>query len=274
MKKLIYFLAILVIASGCKTNSRIVYLQQAGKSIVYSDSVLAAIPDPTLKVGDLFTIVINTKTPEAAIPFNLPLIPTQGNFNNYSQSGSQVNTSGIGQGSLQNYLVDTHGDIMFPVLGKIHVEGMTKSQLSDYISSQIYPRYITEVPIITIRYANFKVSVLGEVARPGVYKIDNEVISILEAISLAGDLSIYGKRDNVLLIREQNGKRETVRLDLRDKRLVDSPYYYLQQNDILYVQPNTPRSRSSALSTAETLSVSVIGTLISLTSLIVTLGRK
>ena len=269
MKKIIFSFVVILLITGCKTNKQIVYLQDSGNMISYQDSTIAPIPDISLKVGDLLTITVNSNTPEAALPFNLPLIPNQSGFNSYNQ-GSTMTSSG---GSLQNYLIDTRGDIMFPIIGKIQVAGMTKSELSNYINKEIYPRYIKEVPIITIRYANFKVSVLGEVNNPGVCSIDNEKVSIFEAIALAGDLTIFGKRDNVLLIRETNGKRETVRIDLRDKRLINSPYFYLQQNDILYVQPNDPKSRSSALSTAETISISIIGTLISLTSLLVNLLR-
>lgn len=254
-------------------NKQIVYLQDGGTMISYADSSAAPIPEVTLKVGDLLNITVNTNTPEASKAFNLPLLPPQTGSTVYNLSTSQSSTI-AGTGTLQNYLVDTHGDILFPILGKIHVVGMTKSALSDYIKDQIHPRYITEDPIILIRYANFKVSVLGEVMRPGIFPIDNEKVSIFEAIALAGDLTIYGKRDNVLLIREDNGKRETVRIDLRDKRLVNSPYYYLQQSDVLYIQPNNPRARASALSTAETLSVSVVGTLITLTSLVITLTKK
>jgi polysaccharide export outer membrane protein len=128
--------------------------------------------------------------------------------------------------------------------------------------------------MILIRYANFKVSLLGEVKSPNVYNIQNEKISIFEALALAGDLTIYGRRDNVLLIRENlDGNRENIRIDLGDARLIDSPYYYLQQNDVIYVQPNNPKSRSSALSSAETLTVSLVGTLISLTSLLVNILR-
>lgn len=273
MRKIIASVFIVLLATGCQTSKRVVYVQDAGTLVTYNDSTVNAIPDVTLKVGDLFTITVNANTPEAAQPFNLPLLPGQSGLQSYNQGAANISMYG-GSGSLQNYLVDTNGDIMFPIIGKIHVAGMTKSQLSAYIREQIYPRYINEEPIITIRYANFKVSVLGEVSRPGVLRIDNEMISIFEAVAMAGDMTIYGRRDNVLLIRESNGKRESLRLDLRDKRLVASPYFYLQQNDILYVQPNTPRSRSSALSTAETLSVSIVGTLISLTSLIVTLMKK
>lgn len=276
MKKNIFSVVIVLLITGCNTNKQIVYVQDAGKLITYTDSTHTAIPDAILKVGDLITITVNSTTPEAALPFNLPLIPNQTGFNSYNMGNTMVTSSAgsLGNGTLQNYLVDTNGDIMFPIIGKIHAAGLTKSVLHDYINSKIYPRYIKEEPIISIRYANFKVSVLGEVNRPGVCPIDNEKVSIFEAISLAGDLTIYGKRDNVLLIRETNGKRETVRIDLRDRRLIDSPYYYLQQNDILYIQPNKPKSRSSALSSVETLSISFIGTLISITSLIVTITKR
>ncbi|MDD3320453.1 MAG: polysaccharide biosynthesis/export family protein [Paludibacter sp.] len=269
MKKIYFFFIVLLTITSCKTNKQIVYLQNSGNPISLNDSVASPIPDARLKVGDLLTITVNATTSEAAQPFNLPLIPQTG-MESYVQGNASANGSG---GSLQNYLIDTNGNIMFPILGKIEVAGLSKNELSETIYSKIYPRYIKEEPIITIRYANFKVSVLGEVNSPGVLKIDNEMVSIFEAIAMAGDLSIYGKRDNVLLIRENDGKRVSVRIDLRDKRLIDSPYYYLQQNDILYIQPNNPKSRSSALSTAETISISVIGTLISLTSLLVNLLR-
>ena len=273
VKNLLVSFAILILLSACKTNQKVVYLQNAGQQISYNDTSVALIPDALLKVGDLLTITVNSATPEAALPFNLPLIPTMGGMNSYSQSNASASAGGIGSGSLQNYLINNRGEINFPVIGKIHALGMSKIELSDYIEKQIYPRYIKEEPIINIRFANFKVSVLGEVNKPGICNIDNEQVSILEAIALSGDLTIYGRRDNILLIRENNGKRITVRIDLRDKRLIESPYYFLQQNDILYVQPNGPKSRSSALGVAETLSISVVGTLISLTSLIVTLLR-
>ena len=129
-------------------------------------------------------------------------------------------TNGIsGSQSLQNYLIDTNGDIVFPVVGKIHVLGMTKNDLVSYIKTKIYPYYIKEDPIITIRYANYKISILGDVNAPGVKEIKNERINIFEAIAMAGDMTIFGQRNNVLLIRESvNGKRESIRLDLRDKK--------------------------------------------------------
>jgi polysaccharide export outer membrane protein len=259
-----------MILTGCNAYKKVIYLQNAGKQAVMNDSVMAPIPEPTLKVGDLLIITVNTATPELSMPFNLPLVPTLG-MNYYNPSQSAISTY---SGGLQNYLVDTQGNIVLPVLGKMHVLGMTKDALADSIKQQIYPRYLKETPIILIRYANFNVSVLGEVARPNNYLIDNEKVSILDAIAMAGDLTIYGRRDNVLLIRQGAKGRESIRIDLLDKNLINSPYYYLQQDDVLYIQPNNPKSRSSQLSTAETLSVSVVGTLISLTSIIITLVKK
>ena len=150
---------------------------------------------------------------------------------------------------------------------------MTKYALADLIKTKIYPRYIKEEPIISIRYANFSISVLGEVARPNTFLVNNEKISILEALATAGDLTIYGRRDNLLLVRQTPEGRQSIRIDLRDKNLIYSPYFYLQQNDVIYVQPNETKTRTSKIGSAETLSISIVGTLISLTLLIVTLVK-
>lgn len=257
--------------SACNSAKKIVYAQNAGLNITFNDSTNTIVPEPRIKTGDLLIITVNTATPEAAIAFNLPLIPNPESMKSYTFG---ANMSISGGTSLQNYLVDDKGNITFPTIGQIHVLGMTKTELADCISAKIHPFYIKENPIITIRYANFKISVLGEVGKPGAYEIRNEKVNIFEAIALSGDLTIFGQRDNVLLVREnQDGKRECFRIDLRDSRLINSPYFYLQQNDVLYVQPNAPKSRSSALSTAETLSVSVVGTLISLATLVLYLVK-
>lgn len=267
--KIVFGFITLLLFSACNVNKEIPYLIDAGKIAVLTDSdIPVSIPDPVFQVGDLLVITVNADTPEAATPFNLPLVPS--GVTAYNPTSSQITSYG-GSGSLQNYLVDTNGNITMPIVGKIHVAGMTKSGLIKVLKDKIYPRYIKEEPIILVRFANFNVSVLGEVTHPGNFIIPNDKVSIFEAIALAGDLSIFGRRDNVLLIREGAGGRETIRLDLRDKRLVNSSYYYLQQNDVLYIQPNDPKSRSSALSTAETLSLSLVGTFISLTSLLVTI---
>lgn len=271
IKNITLVLFIAVLLTACDAYQKVTYLQNAGKTIVFTDTISSPVPDAKLKIGDLLTIVVNSNTPEASIPFNLPLVPMQ-SMESYSQSRTVISSYGS-NGGLQNYLVGTDGTIIFPIIGKLHVEGMTKNELAAQIKTKIYPRYIKEEPIVSIRFVNYSISVLGEVVRPNTYQVNNEKISIFEALATAGDLTIYGRRDNVLLIRQNNNGRETIRLDLRDKNLINSPYYYLQQNDVIYVQPNDPKSRSSQLSTAETLSVSLIGTLISLTSLIVTIAK-
>jgi polysaccharide biosynthesis/export protein len=241
-------------------------VQDAGIPVTYNENEKSVCPDVIIKRGDLLVITVNSNTPEAAIPFNLPLIPVGEGMNAYGIARSNI-SSGAG---LQNYLVDIDGNITFPILGKLQVAGLKKSELSRLIQSKIHPLYIKEEPVISIRYANFSVSVLGEVNRPGSFDANNENLTIFEAIALAGDLTIFGRRDNILLIREDaQGVKTTYRIDIRDSGLINSSFYYLQQNDVIYVQPNNPRTRGSALGAAETLSISVVGTLISLTSLLI-----
>lgn len=253
---------------SCNTTKDIIYVQDAGQLIELNDSIKHIRQDTKIKPGDLLTITVNANTPEAVIPFNLPIIPSGDGLNSYGMVKSAI-SSGAG---LQNYLVDIDGYITFPVLGKIKAAGVRKKELTEQLKSKIHPFYMTEIPIITIRFANYNVSVLGEVNRPGVIDANNEKLTIFEALAYAGDLTIYGKRDNLLLIREnEKGIKSTYRIDLRDKRLINSPYYFLEQNDVLYIQPNNARARGSALGAAEALSISVVGTLISLTSLIVNL---
>jgi len=264
------FLLIIIVFASCNAYQKVAYMQEAGVYAEFSDSVQAPVPDPVIKIGDLLMITINTTTPEAALPFNLPLVPAGETARTYS-GGSTYLSYGL---SMQNYLVDVEGYISFPVIGKIKAVGMTKIALTNYIKESLYPQYITEEPIVLIRFANFKVSVIGEVLRPGSFVIDNEKISLLEALALAGDMTIYGRRNSLLLIREQNGHRETIRIDMRDKNLVNSPYFYLQQNDVIYVEPNDPRARASGISAAESITISVVGTLISLTTLIINVLKK
>lgn len=261
----LFFLTVLIFFASCKNFEKVVYLQHAGTPAILSSDEQHPIPEPIIREGDLLVITINTNTPEAAVPFNLPLVP--GNVvTTYSIRGSNNLSYGLG---LQNYLVDTRGMLTFPVLGELKVAGLSKRELAEQLTQKMYPKYLTETPIVLIRIANYRISVLGEVARPGTYQIDSERVNILEALALAGDMTIFGNRADVLLVREINGLRESKRIDLRDKNLIYSPYYYLQQNDVLYIEPNAPRQRAASISAAETLSISVVGTLISLTTLLI-----
>lgn len=263
--KQILFLALIFLV-GCKSHQEVLYLQEAGEQVTLTEGEVAKLPEAVIREGDLLVITVNTNTPEMAMPFNLPLIPGT-TSSNYTVKGT-INTVSSG-GSLQNYLVDTEGKLIFPVIGELQVAGLTKSQLVQLLKEKIYPQYLNEEPIILVRFGNFRVSVMGEVARPGTFNIENERVTVLEALSMAGDMTIYGNRAGILLVRETNGLREAVRLNIRDKNLIHSPYFYLQQNDVLYVEPNAPRQRASNISAAETLSISIVGTLISLTTLLI-----
>ncbi|WP_243348762.1 polysaccharide biosynthesis/export family protein [Parabacteroides sp. FAFU027] len=263
MKKVLLCLFVVLMLFSCESYKKVVYVQGAGKAAVLQDSLQLAPPSPVVKFGDQLMITVNTISPEAALPFNPPLVPDP------SQLSSQPNkTSSVA--ALQTYIVDAAGEINFPVIGRIRVAGMTRSELESSIRDRIYPKYMKEDPMVTVRNLSFKVSVMGEVARPGVVSVSNERISIFEALTQAGDLTIYGKRDNVLLIREDaKGKRETYRLDLTDKGLIQSPYYFLQQNDVVYVQPNKQKARARYFGAGEQMTLSIIGSLVSVASLLI-----
>ena len=210
---------------------------------------------------DLLTIMVNTTDPEAAAPFNLT-VQTSVNVAN--------STSLTQQPTLQRYLVSNDGTIDFPVLGVLNVVGLTKDELEDHICEKL-SNYIDEVPIVTVRMVNYKISVLGEVVRPGVFTINNEKVSVFEALALAGDLTIWGMRDNVKIIREDaDGKREIISINLNNVDIVNSPYYYLQQNDILYVTPNKTKAKNSDIGQSTSLWFSGVSILVSLVNILVT----
>lgn len=193
-------------------------------------------PLPIIRPNDLLSISVSSPNPDASLPFNAPNITST---HASSTTGTTVQASG--------YLVNPDGNIQFPFLGKIKAEGLTKLELQDEIRHQLASKGLLIDPIVSVRYLNYKVSVLGEVARPSVFTIPNERVSMLEAIGLAGDLTIYAQRDNVLLIRElDNGKRHTTRIDLTSQDILSSPDYYLLPNDIIYIEPNKSKVASTS----------------------------
>ena len=267
MKKLSYFflaaVAMLTVTS-CSTPKNVAYIQNSDY-IDYTNSEF--LYDARIMPKDILTITVNTVNPEASAPFNLIV-------------STALNTSGEGrsigsQRALQTYLVDNNGCIDFPVVGTLQVGGLTKSMCEKLIYDKI-KRYMNaeENPIVTVRMSNYKISVIGEVNRPGMFTVGNEKINIFEALAQAGDLSIYGVRDHVKLIRENaKGRKEIHTINLNDANIVNSPYYYLQQNDVVYVEPNQVKARNSAIGTSTTIWISVTGALVSLASLIVNILR-
>ena len=174
---------------------------------------------------------------------------------------------------LQQYLVSNEGTIDFPVLGQLNVGSLTKSEAENMIREKLKP-YLKETPIVTVRMSNYKIAVLGEVARPGMFTVSHEKVHILEALALAGDLTIWGVREDVKLIRENaNGKREIISLNLNNADIVTCPYYYLQQNDIVYVNPNKTKAKNSDIGQSTSLWFSATSILVSIASLLVTIFR-
>jgi len=260
MKKLINSLlvaAAVLTATSCSTPKNVAYIQNSDY-VDYAKSEY--LYDARIMPKDILTITVNTVNPDASEPFNLII-------RNTLRQGANIGTSG----SLQTYLVDNEGCIDFPVVGKLQVGGLTKSMCEKLIHDRIQ-RYMNaeENPVVTVRMSNYKISVIGEVNRPGMFTVGNEKINIFEALAQAGDLSIYGVRDRVKLIRENaKGRKEIYTINLNDANIVNSPYYYLQQNDVVYVEPNSVKAKNSAIGTSTTIWISVTSALVSLASLIV-----
>ena len=248
-------LLVVMLLTSCG-SSNVAYFQNSD-NVNYEASAIQY--DARIMPKDELTISINTTTPDASLPFNLLL------QNSYT-SGKTMSSSGI----LMPYLVDNLGYINFPVIGRVKVGGLTKSECEQFILEKIRPYMAeSENPVVTVRMSSYSVSVLGEVTRPGSFLVSREKITILEALAQAGDLTIYGVRDRVKLIREDaTGKKVIVKLDLTDANIINSPYYYLQQNDVVYVEPNKVKAQNSKVGQVTTLSFSATSILISLASLL------
>ena len=260
MKKYFLYvaLAFAVLLTSCSSPKNVAYIKNSEQVDLSRSEFLY---DARIMPKDVLTITVNTVNPDAAAPFNLVVRPTLTNTSS---------TIGTSSGSLQTYLVSNDGTIEFPVLGTLQVGGLTKNECEKMIHDKIMP-YLNakENPVVTVRMANYKISVLGEVNRPGMFTVSNEKINIFEALAQAGDMTIYGVRDNVKLIREnQSGRKEIHTIILNDANLINSPYYYLQQNDILYVEPNNVKSQNSKVGQVTTLWFSATSILISLASLL------
>ncbi len=263
MKKYVLPLLMIVaviLLNGCGSSEKVAYFQNANDVSLTESKGLY---DAHIRPKDILTITVSTTDPLASRPFNLVV-------SNPLQDNGYINNAG---GSLQTYLVDNDGLINFPIIGKIKVGGLTKTQCEDMITEKIKP-YMSdsEKPVVTVKMASYKVTVIGEVQRPGTFPVAQEKINVLEAIAQAGDLTIYGKRDNVMLVREKpDGEKEIHRLDLNDANLFNSPYYYLQQNDVIYVEPNRVKAKNSSIGQSTTIWFSFIGIVTSVASLLVTI---
>ena len=230
-KTLLLFL-LAVVVSSCVSSSKITYMQD-----IYSakkEGETNPNYEPKLQADDLLSIIVSAENPENALPFNLPTIQS-----NYNTDGS------VTQSAIKTYLINTKGEIDFPVLGKIKLAGLTHTEAHDKLVVLVSD-YIKN-PGVNLILLNFKVSVLGEVMRPGSIPVRGERITLLEALSIAGDLTIYGKRNNILVIREQNGEKTYQSIDITKSNFMHSPYYYLSQNDVIVVNPNKTKINAAAV---------------------------
>ncbi|MBQ8157711.1 MAG: polysaccharide biosynthesis/export family protein [Prevotella sp.] len=258
----ILIVAFVTFLSSCGSTKDVAYFQNSKDVDLTASQMLY---DARIMPKDQLTITVSATNDLAAAPFNMT-VPTPYTANQRST---------YSQAMLQTYLVDNDGKINFPIVGELHVGGLTKSEAENMIREKILP-FMSEAenPIVTVRMTGYQISVLGEVNRPGTFTVSREKITVLEALAQAGDLTIYGVRNNVQLIREDaNGKKSIHFLNLNDANIINSPYYYMQQNDVLYVTPNKVKAQNSSVGSMTTLWFSATSILISLTSLLYNILR-
>ncbi len=227
--------------SSCNSTKKIVYLQDKQLNVPENITNFNTIK---IQPGDEISIVVSCKDPESAMLFNLLQVNNRiGQTSSSATGGSSSNANG----QVSTYRVNTFGDIEFPILGTIHVAGLTREELSEKIKKLIIEGGYINQPIVTVNFVNLHFSMVGDISSPGVYSISEDKVNLLEAIAMAGDLNITGRRDAIYVIREENGKRTTYPVDLRSESLYNSPVFYLQQNDIVYVEPNNVKAGQSSV---------------------------
>lgn len=227
-----FFFTVVICISSCVNTQKSTYFNNAQDASITAG--LNDLPPVTIQKNDILSIVINSLNPEASAIFNVANTSTI----NYTTTGTFQSTGG--------YLVNSEGFIQLPILGNLKVLGLTKKQLKDDITATLIEKKLLIDPIVSIRHLNFEVTVIGEVGKPSVITVPSEQLSLLKALGLAGDITIYGNKDNVLLIRENNGKRIVKRINLNSTDFLKSSYYYLQPNDVLYVEANKNRVASAS----------------------------
>lgn len=243
-------------ATSCTSYKQVPYIQNSDQMEFITQ--MDVVHESRILPRDLLSIIVASPTkPEASLPYNLIV-----------SAPFDTRLTLTSQPTYQNYLVDNEGYIEFPVVGKLYVADLTKKELESLISDKIKGSFV-EPPIVTVRFADFKISVLGEVASPGTYNIPNDKVNIFQALALAKDMTIYGMRENVKVIREDvNGRTRVYELDLTDAAVVTSPCYHLQQNDVVYVTPNKAKAKGSDVGSTTSLWFSATSILVSLTSLL------
>lgn len=236
------FLAATLLLGSCSTPKNITYFPDlSAGTIVQAERML----DIRVKPEDKISIVVSTQDPALSTLFNL--VTTQNRLGQTTSSTNVVGSSNSGTGQTSYYTVDSFGDINFPVLGKLHIAGMTREQVAEYVAEQLMSKDLVKDPIVTVEFANTGISIIGEVKAPGRYEFNKDHLTVIDAIAMAGDLTMNGLRENILVMRNVgSGKQEAYRINLLDaQQLASSPVYYLQQDDIIYVEPNDKKKRET-----------------------------
>ena len=258
LKKVFFALTASLLLYSCNTSKNILYLQDAQ---IQTPKKVVAGSNITIQAKDMISIIVSSKDQELAALFNLTRYQSM-----VGPAGSTTQ-----RGEISGYTVDTEGYIDFPVIGRLKVLDLSRHQVANLITDTLIKSNLIKDPVVTVDFMNLYISVMGEVKNPGRYKIERDQITLLDAISMAGDLTIFGKRDGITVIRETNGERIIYKVDIRTAELFDSPVYYLKQNDIIYVEPNKIRAGQSTINENNLKSVSLwisVASLISTVSLI------
>ncbi|MCC9167202.1 polysaccharide biosynthesis/export family protein [Pontibacter harenae] len=260
--KFIYLMCCLLALGSCSQRN-LAYLSDLQSENVYVEEIKNN-AEPKIQTDDILSISVNSMSPETNFLFNNTLhMKVNGPVGsaNYSNRIEELN---------EGYLVDKNGDIKFPVIGKINLAGLTKEEASEKLSVILAKEYVKN-PVVVVRFMNFKVTVIGEVNDPSTFTIPASKINIFEALGYAGDMTAYGKRENVLIMREKNGERSAVRLNLNNKDVLNSPYFYLQQNDIVYVEPDKSKGAQANINRSNVqFGVTVVLSLLSIITLYAT----
>ena len=257
------FLLIAWMAVSCSTPSQISYFQDLRPG--ESEQQVVAATEIKVRPADKLSIIVNSRDPQLTQLFNLPYVTKQLGQGSIVSSFTSNNSQGV-----SGYTVDEQGMIDFPVLGKIKVAGMNREEIAAFIKGELLAKNLIKDPVVTVEYMNLCISVLGEVANPGRYNIDRDKVTLLDAISMAGDLTIYGKREKILVLREEEGVQRVYGVNLCSaEHLYTSPVYYLRQNDVVYVEPNNVRARQATVNGNNVRSTSFW---ISLASLLTTIA--
>ena len=257
--KSVFIVCMALLLASCKTPRDVTYLQGIDSFSKEQMQMMSQTYSAIICEDDLLTITVTAWDPTVVVPFNPPTFAfaTQGETNVYTTQ------------QLQTYLVDKDGKINYPVLGRIQAAGLSKQELSAFLQNEI-GRYAKDA-MVNIQIVNFKISVIGDVARPGVINVRNDRLTILDALAQCGDLTINGNRKNILIYRDNNGTPDYGRIDLTDPALFSSPYFYLKQNDVVYVEPNEAKKRNANYSAAQQYTLTIFSTIMTGVSVLTTI---